>query len=171
VPSRPSDPFDAFTEATGLVFPNDLKTMLGDASVVSYGGLELGALPDVAVRSHPADLAAAHALADQLRSHLADSSGVDLAVQDVDGDLVIASSAAYASEIAADGALGSQGTAQLALGDVPGDVAVAGFVDLARIWPLAGGAVDGNVSHLRALGFWSARDGSATHTQVRLVVG
>jgi hypothetical protein len=171
VPAQPTDPLDAFAEATGLTLPEDLKTLLGDASVISFGGVQIGALPDVAVRSHPDDLAAARAAADRLRSHVLEETGIDLAVEDVDGDLVIASSAAYAEAITAGGDLGDQPAARDALGDVPDEVSVAGFLDLSRLWPLALGQVGRDVPHLHSVGFWSTRDGSVTHSQIRLVVG
>jgi hypothetical protein len=167
----PTDPLDAFGSATGLTLPDDLKTMLGDASVVSYGGLQIGGLPDVAIRSHPTDLDAARTLAETLRTHLSSSAGIDLAVREADGDLVLATSTTYADQVATEGRLGDQETAALALGDVPAEVADAGFVDLSRIWPVTGISKDDNVAHLRAFGFWAARDGSVLHTQLRLVVG
>ena len=166
----PPDPLDTFTSLTGLSLPDDLKTLLGDASVISYGGLEIGGPPDVAIRSHPTDLARARDLADTLRSHLYSATHVELAVQEVDGDLVLATSPSYADQVAAAGHLGDQDVARLALGDVPSTVANAGFADLSRIWPLTGVAADDNVSHLRAFGFWATREGAALHTQMRVVV-
>jgi hypothetical protein len=164
----PSDPLSEFSDATGLTLPDNVKTLLGDAAVVSYGGLQIGTLPDVALRSHPADLAAAKEVAERFRDRLAEKSGVKIAVQQSGDDLIVATTAAYADQVAAEGDLLAQEVAKGALGDVPDEVSVAGFLDLSRIWPLAG--AQGDVRHLSAVGFWSAQEASATHTQVRLVV-
>ncbi len=167
----PTDPLDTVTSVTGLDLPADLATLLGDRAVVAYGGLRVDGLPDVAVRTHPGDLAAAQAVAETLRSHLSDASIADLGVQTTGGDLVVATSADYAGRVAAAGDLGDQPQVRTALGDLPDEVSVAGYADLDRIWPVFGSGVPADVRHLKAVGFWATSTGDIQHLQLRLVVG
>ena len=167
----PLSPLEALKQATGLTFPDDAKTILGDGAVVAYGGIHFGGLPDVAIRSHPTDLSTAQSLAQTLQSHLADDPGIDIAVQPQDSDLILATSETYAAEIAKDGALGEQDQFGVALGDVPDAVTMAGYVDFSRIWPLLGDHIPTALTHLKALGFWGDRDGDVQHLQLRVVAG
>lgn len=167
----PQSPLDAFTAATGLTLPGDLQTLLGDDAVVAYGGLRVGSLPDIAVRSHPSDLTAARDVAGKLQSRLAESGVAQIDVRASGSDLVMATSADYAAQVARDGDLGDQPLARAALGTVPAQVGSAGYVDLTRIWPIFSSHVPAGVTHLHAIGFWSSRDGSTQRFQLRLVVG
>jgi hypothetical protein len=168
-PPRPPDPLQAITKATGLQVPADLRTLIGNGIVVAYGGLELGALPDAAVRTEPDDLAAAHAVADRLGQHLA-AHGINLGVVDAGKDLVVATSDGYASQVATGGHLGDQDSFRAAMGDLPAQVTTAFYLDLSGIWPMAGLA-GSDVSRLQSVGVWSsAPTDGVTLTQMRVVV-
>jgi hypothetical protein len=173
-PTPLPDPLAQFKTATGLTLPGDVKTLLGDGAVVAFGGLQIGSLPDVAIRSHPSDLTAATDLGGVLKQTLAGSAGVDISVEPAGSDLVLATSNGYAGEIAKDGALGDQSRAATALEGIPAQVTSAGYVDLSRVWPLAGASgstVSADVQHLKALGFWSDVTGDVQHFQLRLLAG
>jgi hypothetical protein len=170
-PPPPLDPFEEFTKATGLTLPDDVKALLGDGTVIVYGGVELGGLPDVAIRSHPTNLAAARDLAQRFADTVERATGFHVVVETAGDDLVLASSSSYAESIRAKGSLGDQRRATTALGDIPAEVAVAGYIDLSRIWPLAGGDVPAEVRHLEAIGFWGDVAGAVQHLQLRVVVG
>lgn len=171
-PAPPVDPLARLRTLTGLSLPGDLKTMLGDGAVVAYGGLNVGGPPNVGVRSHPFDIGQAVSLADTLQTALASKTGFQLSHQQAGDDLVVATSSAYASSLAQNGGLGDEKGFNTAMGNVPDQVSSAGYADLSRIWPsidLLGGGVPAAVHHLKAIGFWSARDGAAEHLQLRVV--
>jgi hypothetical protein len=167
----PADPFAEIQKAIGISFPDDVKTILGDRAVVAFGGLELAGLPDVAIRSHPADLSAAQSLGNTLSSALSGSTPVNVNVSTAGEDLVLATSSAYGQEIAKDGALGDQADVKSALDGMPDSVNVAAFVNLSRVWPLVGADVPDGVKHLHAVGFWAANSDNAQTAQLRVVFG
>lgn len=167
----PTDPLTAVEKALGISFPDDVKTLLGQRAVVSFGGLELAGLPDIAVRSHPSDLSTAQSLANTLSSHLSSSTPLHVDVSTAGDDLVLATSPAYGQAIAKGGDLGGQDLAKAALGDIPDAVDVAAFVDLTRVWPLIGSGVPAGVQHLHAVGFWAGTSGDVQTAQLRVVFG
>lgn len=166
---RPPDPLQEIEKASGLQLPGDATTVLGDSLLASYGGLTLHGMPKVAVRTHPADLSAAQAVLDKVRSRLG-GAGVPLTVDTSGDDLVLATSGDYAHDVEQAGSFGEQAQVRLALGDLPSSVGAAGYVDLARILPLLG-SVPSDVQALKAVGFWTTLDGSVQTSQLRLVVG
>ncbi|MBV9293630.1 MAG: DUF3352 domain-containing protein [Frankiales bacterium] len=166
----PPDPLARVTSYTGLTLPDDAATLLGDRAVVSYGGLNIGALPDIAIRSHPTNRTDARALADRLSSTVAAHSPVRIAVDDAGSDLVLGTSSTYAHAIVTGGDLGGQHRFASALAGMPAQVNIAGYVDFTRIWPTAGVPASAGVRHLEALGFWAAQSGDRMHEQLRLLV-
>jgi hypothetical protein len=171
-PSQPpSDPLAQIQKFFGISFPDNVKTVLGDRAVVAFGGLELAGLPDVAIRTHPTDLSAAQSLANTLSSTLSSSTPVHIDVSTAGDDLVLATSPTYGQEIAKAGDLGGQDAAKAALGDIPADVGVAGYVNLSRVWPLIGAGVPAGVQHLHAIGFWASTAGDVQTAQLRVVFG
>jgi hypothetical protein len=169
-PPTPVDPLKEFARATGLSLPDDATTILGDRAVIAFGGLQIAALPDVAIRSHPGDLAAAQGLADTLSDHIAGNTGINIGIQAAGADLVLATSQSYAGKVAGTGSLGEDEQFKAAMGDVPGSVAAAGYADLSRIWPLVGVDETDDVHHLAAVGFWADLAGDVQTAQIRLVV-
>lgn len=171
VPSQPTDPFAAIQQAIGIRFPDDVKTILGDRAVVAFGGLELAGLPDVAIRSHPSDLATAQSLANTMSSTLAGSSPVNVDVSAAGDDLVLATSSGYGQEVAKDGDLGAQSQVETALDAMPSSVSVAGYVNLSRVWPLLGNDLPQGIEHVHAIGFWAGSSGDVQTAQLRAVFG
>lgn len=165
----PTNPTDAIQHALGISFPSDVKTILGDRAVVAFGGLELAGLPDVAIRSHPTDLSSAQTLAQTLATHLSSSAGFNLATSSAGDDLVLATSSAYADQVGKAGGLGDVAQVKTALGDLPGSVGVALYVDLSRVWSLV--HAPDSIQHLKAIGMWSTSSGDTTTGQVRIVLG
>lgn len=169
-PPPPPDPLKQIERATGLQLPADATTVLGDSLLASYGGLTLTGTPKVAIRTHPADLSAANSVMDKVQTRLGVTSTFPLAVETSGDDLVLATTTDYAHEVERAGTLGRQTLAALALGDLPHQVAAAGYVDLSKILPLLG-SLPRDVQALKAIGFWSAIDGSVQRAQLRVVVG
>ena len=163
------DPLAQVLESTGLQLPGDATTLLGDGAVASYGGLTLTGRPKIALRSHPKDLDAATAVGHSMQAALEKSVRLDLAVDAVGDDLVLATTHDYAALVETGGDLGGQPQATLALGDVPAQVTGAGYVDLSRLIPLLG-SPPADLLHLSAVGFWGTADGEVQRVQVRLVV-
>jgi hypothetical protein len=165
------DPLEQIRTATGLDLPDDAETILGDRAVLAFGGITLSGPPDVALRSHPADLAAARELAETLAAHLQKAVGFAPTVAAAGDELVLATSQGYAHRVAEGGALGDDAAFNRAMGEIPARVGRAGFVDLTRVWPLVGVA-GSDAEHLHAVGFWTAPDGDGAQVaQLRLVAG
>jgi hypothetical protein len=170
-PTPPTDPFAQIQKFIGISFPDGVKTVLGQRAVVAFGGLELAGLPDVAIRTHPSDLASAQALAGTLSSTVASSSPLHIDVSTAGDELILATSPTYGQEIAKAGDLGGQDLAKAALGNIPDAVTFAGYVNLSRVWPLIGSGVPAGVQHLHAVGFWASTSGDVQTAQLRVVFG
>jgi hypothetical protein len=170
-PTPPPDPFAQIQKLIGISFPDDVKTVLGQRAVVAFGGLELAGMPDVAIRTHPSDLAAAQSLANTLSTTVSSSSPLHIDVSTAGDDLVLATSPTYGQEIAKTGDLGGQDLTKAALGDIPNDVTFAAYVNLSRVWPLVGGGVPDGVQHLHAVGFWASTSSDVQTAQLRVVFG
>jgi hypothetical protein len=169
-PVRPPDPLKEIEKATGLQLPGDATTVLGDSLLASYGGLSLQGLPKVAVRTHPADVSAARDVLEKVQTRVGSSSPVPFTDDTSGADLVLATSIDYAHEVEQSGSFGQQAQVALALGDIPGVVETAGYVDLSKILPLVG-AVPRDVQALKAVGFWTTLDSGVQRSQLRVVVG
>lgn len=172
-PPAEVDPLARLRATTGLDLPADATTLLGDSVVVSYGGVDLGAgvVPKVAVRTHPADLAAARAVADRLQQRLSSSRGMDISVGTVGSDLLLATTSGYAADVEHGIGFGDQDQVRLALGGLPSHVTAAGYVNLADVLPLLGSHLPADLVHLKAAGFWSTGDGDVQTSQLRLIIG
>jgi hypothetical protein len=171
--SEPVDPIEEMERTTGLSLPGDVKTLLGDRMVIAFGGMNLTGLPDIAIRSHPADVDDARPIAEKLAAALAASSDFGLFVETPDDELVVGTTSAYAKLVAGDGDLGADDAFTAAMGDVPDDITSAAFVDLTRIWPLieAQGEDVGDAEHVHSIGMWTANDGDVQVAQLRLTAG
>jgi hypothetical protein len=163
------DPLAQIEKVTGLKLPGDAVTLLGSGAVIAYGGLSTGG-PNVALRSRPADVSAAQAVAEKLRAALADSAHLDLAVRTAGSDLVVATNGQYADAVAGTGDLGTSPAFKEAMGDLPADVAFAAYADLSKLLPLFDhGQAD--LNKLKAIGFWVGAEGTDEVAQLRLVIG
>jgi hypothetical protein len=159
LPRRPPDPFDAVAKATGLKLPDDLRTVLGDSVVATYGGLALNGTPKIGLRTHPSDLSAAQQVVHRLQARLGRSAGFPLAVDTAGSDLLVGTSGDYLADLAKPGGFGAVPQVQLALGDLPAQVSALAYV------------VPPDVIHLKAVGLWAGASGSTQIGQLRLVVG
>ena len=166
--SQPS-PAQQVEQATGLKLPGDAVTLLGSAAVFAYGGLHGQGLPNIALVTRPADLAAARTLAQHSRDVIAQHTGVAAAVGTNGSDLVVASSLGYEQTVEAGGSLGSQPRFAAAMGTLPDQVGFAAYVDLADVLPLLSHG-QRDLDHLDALGLWVGRVGNDQRFQARLVV-
>lgn len=167
---RDIDPLQKILEATGLSLPQDATTLLGSGAVISYGGLRPQGLPNVAIRSEPANLAAAKAVAAHSSAVIASHVGLQLAVSSAGNDLVVATNPSYADAIATGGHLGTQSRFAQAMGQLPDHIGFAAYVDLGDILPLFSHG-DPNAAHFKAAGFWVGDDSHGELVQLRLVVG
>jgi len=166
----PEDPAGLFGLALGIRIPDDVKTILGDRAVFALGGLEPGALPDMAIRTHPTAQIRAMGYVQTVRANLSAEGAINLDVSTVSHDMVLATSRSYGQEIGTPGTLGQQARVKSALGDMPSDVSTAGYLDLSRIWPLVGTAVPPDVQHLQAVGYWVTDIGDVQVAQFSLVI-
>lgn len=164
------DPLAQINKATGLNLPGDAVTVLGSGAVIAYGGLSTSGGPNIALRSRPADVSAAQAVAEKARAAIADSAHLQLAIRTAGSDLVVATSGDYADAVAGDGGLGASPSFQAAMGDMPTDVAFAAYADLSKILPLFDHG-QRDLEHLKAIGLWAGSVGADEVAQLRLVVG
>ena len=169
VPLHAVSPAQQIEQATGLKLPGDAVTLLGSAAVFAYGGLHGQGLPNIALVTRPADLAAARALAEHSRDVIAQHTGIAAAVGATGTDLVLASSLGYESTVEAGGHLGAQPRFNAAMGTLPDQVGFAAYVDLADVMPLVDHG-NKDLEHLDALGVWAGRVGNDERFQARLVV-
>ena len=163
------DPLAQIEKVTGLKLPGDAVTLLGSGAVVAYGGLSTSGLPNIAVRSRPADVSAAEAVAEKLRAAVDNSAHLDLAVRTSGSDLVVATSGDYADAVAGSGDLGSSPHFTDAMGDMPTGVAFAAYADLSKLLPLFDHG-QRDLNHLEAVGVWAGSVGNDQVAQLRLVV-
>lgn len=168
---RQPSPLAQIRKQTGLDLPQDADTVLGSSLVASYGGLELNGVPKVALRTHPDDLSAATVIARRLQGRVAKTAGFGMAVDTQGADLLLATTSDYLSAVEGGSGLGDQSQVKTALGDVPAQVGVAGYVDLSKILPLLASHLPADLLHVKAVGFWTAADGSAAVSQTRIVIG
>jgi hypothetical protein len=168
-PVKPPSPAQQAEQATGLKLPGDATTLLGSAAVFAYGGLQGHGLPNLALVTRPAQLAAARALAEHSRDVIAQHTGVSIAVGSTSSDLVVASNLGYETAIETGGHLGTQPRFAAAMGALPDELAFAAYVDLADVVPLLGHG-NKDLAHLQAIGVWAGRVGNDERFQARLVV-
>ena len=184
---------DRFTRdletSTGLQFPDDLQTLVGDDFALAFDGAPLALDPAtgepdltavrVGVRTS-SDIVAVADLVTRVEGAVGQFYPLDLYDQEVDGGgSVIALDEAYANDLAADGDLVESATYQAAVAD-PQDAAAVTFVDFDRALTLAdqvseaeGEPLEGDdrqaLQVLRAFGLSVSVDGDYTTATARLV--
>jgi len=168
-PPESTDPLTAISDATGLMIPDDLVSLLGSDAVIAYGGLGAGGRPDIGLRSKPADVNVAAGVVLKLRNRLSDT-GLDLTERVASGDFIVATTEGYADDLAKHGSLGTVDRFADAMRGMPSSVRFATYVDLGTILPLATHGLIPQLDHLTALGIWSADVNGATTTRIRLIV-
>lgn len=117
--------------ATGLNFPGDFATLLGNTAVFAMSRVDRAdpGRSDMGLRTHPADLAKAEALGEVLGRHI-DPQGSAVNVRSAGKDLVIASPLWYADELSDGGHLGDTQLFRTAMGDNVSSAATAVFLNL-----------------------------------------
>jgi hypothetical protein len=165
----------AILSATGLKFPDDFTSILGDRSVIAVGDIPLGTshLGDlqVGIRSHPADVAKAQTLAQTLAAHLT-KTGVPftLGTKVAGSDFVVASSQSYADSLAQTGNLGANPQFTAAMGDLS-TAHFAAYVDLSKFTGLLSATKDKGLSGFKAVGIVERTDGGDQVVTVKLLAG
>lgn len=149
-------------QETGLSFPDDLLTVLGDAEAVAYDH----AGERVAVRTHPEKAAEAKSILDKLAA-LAAQTDEPFAVQPSGEDLVFANDETWAQQVAGAGGLTSSASFRRAVGDVPSAPQFLAYVDLQQ---LIGNSGDEALQHLASVGMRITGEGSNSSFVLRLVV-
>lgn len=147
---------------TGLSFPRDILTVLGDAMAVAY--THDG--DHVAVRTHPDKPAEAKSILDRLAS-LAAQSDSPLAVQASGRDLVFSDDASWAKQATSSGGLTSSAVFRRAVGELPSAPQLVAFVNLQDFTK---GSTDDTLQHLAAVGMRVTGEGNNTSFVLRLVV-
>jgi hypothetical protein len=149
-------------QLTGLTFPGDFVTLLGDQAVLAVGPRG-GESVQVALRTHPANLTRAARLADRLSAHSA-RQGTPLSVTTGGGYLVLASSGAYARHLTAASGLGGTDAYRAATGSTAGATFLA-FVNVSALAPPHASMP------VRAVGVVGRQVGGDELLTVRVVVG
>lgn len=149
-------------QETGLSFPDDLITVLGDAEAVAYDHDG----ERIAVRTHPEKAAEAKSILDKLAS-LAAQTNEPFEVQSSGEDLVFSNDETWAKQVAGAGGLTSSTIFRRAVGDVPSAPQLLGFVNLEQ---LIGNSGDEALQHLAAVGMRLSGEGTNSSFVLRLVV-
>jgi hypothetical protein len=151
---------------------DDLLAALGDSLVVSVGNVpDSQTDPQVAVRTHSPQPAAAQRVVTQLNAAFAKAgSSTRLVAREVRGDLIVTNSSAYADKLQTTGTLGDQKEFKDAVGSLTGTVEGLGYVDLHRILdaqPDHGGAAHA----LTAAGFVLLQTADEVMFRLRVLAG
>jgi hypothetical protein len=151
-------------QLTGLAFPGDFVTLLGDRAVFAVGPRGGDSTQvQVALRTHPANLARAERLGDRLAEHSA-RQGSPLSVTTSGGDLVLASSGAYARHLNTGSGLGGTDAYRTAMGSTAGATFLA-YVNVSALAP------PHSSMPVRAVGVVGRHTGGDEVLTVRIVVG
>jgi len=162
---------DSLSQQTGLKLPGDLATLLGRSAVFALGSVPTGdAAPEFGIRSRPTDTGAGRKIAEQIAALARSSGGVTVETRQAGDDVILAVGQGYAGRLAGDGKLSETKLFRTAMGDLPGKVSAAAFVDLgALLRNIPRDAAD--ASHLRAFGMSVRPDGKIQRLRVRVVAG
>lgn len=153
---------DAAEQESGLSFPDDILTVLGDAEAIAF--THDG--DHVAVRTHPEKEAEAKRILDKLASLAADSDE-PFEVQASGRDMTFADDEAWAKAASTGSGLTSSAAFKRAVGDLPDAPQLVAFVNLTD---LLRDVNDETAQHLSAVGMRVSGEGSNTSFVLRLVV-
>ena len=151
---------------SGLRLPDDVAALVGSSTVVALGGTDdrrgLGLV------STTDDPASARRAADTLLRKVDPDS--TLTVRSTADGTVLASSAAYADQLTADGGLGRQQLFTDSLPDLDRATAVV-YVDLQKAADISGDELPSQVAALRSVGLTASSTGDESDVHLRLVAG
>jgi hypothetical protein len=151
---------------SGLRLPDDLAALVGSSTVIALGGT--GDQRGLGLVSTTDDQAAARRAADTLLRKVNPDSALT-ARSTADG-IVLASSAAYADQLTANGDLGRTQLFTDSLPDLDNAAAVV-YVDLAKAAEISGDELPPQVSALRSVGLTASSAGDESDVHLRLVAG
>ena len=157
---------DKVEQDSGLRLPDDVAALAGSSTVVALGGTDdrrgLGLV------STTDDPASARRAADTLLRKVDPDS--TLTVRSTADGTVLASSAAYADQLTADGGLGRQQLFTDSLPDLDRATAVV-YVDLQKAADISGDELPSEVAALRSVGLTASSTGDESDVHLRLVAG
>jgi hypothetical protein len=151
---------------SGLRLPDDVAALVGSSTVVALGGT--GDQRGLGLVSTTDDQAAARRAADTLLRKVDPDSA--LTVRSTADGTVLASSAAYADQLTADGGLGRQQLFTDSLPDLDSATVVV-YVDLRKVADISRDALPPQVAPLRSVGLTASSSGDGSDIHLRLVAG
>jgi len=151
---------------SGLRLPDDVAALVGSSTVVAFGGT--GDQRGLGLVSTTDDPASARRAADTLLRKVDPDS--TLTVRSTADGTVLASSAAYADQLTADGGLGRQQLFTDSLPDLDRATAVV-YVDLQKAADISGDELPSQVAALRSVGLTASSTGDESDVHLRLVAG
>ena len=151
---------------SGLRLPDDVAALVGSSTVVAFGGT--GDQRGLGLVSTTDDPASARRAADTLLRKVDPDS--TLTVRSTADGTVLASSAAYADQLTADGGLGRQQLFTDSLPDLDRATAVV-YVDLQKAADISGDELPSEVAALRSVGLTASSTGDESDVHLRLVAG
>ena len=153
---------DQIEKATGLSFPDDFATVLGDRAALALSPVRDSGDPYLGVISHPSDLDQARTLAQRMLDRMRGGSSDQVLLRTEGDELVFAPTDAYARQMTG-GGLGESSRYRTAMGDMSGAwlgaYAVPRLVDKEE-----------SLAPVDAVGIVGRTDGSDTVLQVRVVM-
>ncbi|MDX6223819.1 MAG: hypothetical protein QOE64_195 [Frankiales bacterium] len=157
-----TDGIDEAERQTGLSFPDDVLTVLGDSAAVAYDKKT----DQIGVRTHPENAGKAKSVLDKLASLAADG-GDPFEVQTEGRDVTLSTDADYAKALTGSGGLTSTDLFRKAIGGLPSAPQVVAFANLEQ---LLQGLDSETADHFRAVGL--VVDGASDNPSlvIRLVV-
>ena len=157
---------DKVEQDSGLRLPDDVAALVGSSTVVAFGGT--GDQRGLGLVSTTDDPASARRAADTLLRKVDPDS--TLTVRSTADGTVLASSAAYADQLTADGGLGRQQLFTDSLPDLDRATAVV-YVDLQKAADISGDELPSQVAALRSVGLTASSTGDESDVHLRLVAG
>jgi hypothetical protein len=149
---------------SGLKLPDDVAALVGSATVVAFGGTrDEGGFGVVSTTD---DQAGARRAADKILRKLDEDSS--LTVRSTPDGTVLASSAAYADQLTANGTLGEQQLFKDTLPDVDSATAVV-YVDVRKVAELSGEQVPEEGKAVASFGLTVSTSGDDSGIHLRLV--
>jgi hypothetical protein len=150
----------------GIALPGDLENLLGSSLAVGLDSISTADVGQalVTVMTDPSDQAKGLHTAQVLAAAISAQTGMHLSATSRGSSVVITNDTkAPTGKLAGEAGFGA------ALAGMPGDAALAGYVDLAAILAARGNVPD-DVKPLQGIGFYAQSDGDAQALYLRLTV-
>lgn len=158
------DELDAASAQLGISLPGDAVNLIGNGVAIGLDSVPAdGAKPEFTGIAEPTDVASGLKTAKALTGLLT-TDGFPAAATASGSNVVIT------NDTGASGSLGNGAGFKSAMSGMPDNVVAAAYVNLAGIWPAAGGKVPSDLQHLTGIGTYEALDGSDVTFSVRVTV-